>query len=155
MIYPSVPVCQVPSVVSDSVWACGLQPVRLLSPWDSPGNDTGVGCHTLIQGNAGSLALAGRLFTSSATWEVPYLSIESFNSFIIIFPLKLDSFLMSFVRIASSLKPDWFFVPLEFSPPFLLSSSSCSHFLSLPLPSLLGFFFLPFLDASGVFYPQN
>ena len=26
-----------------------LQPTRLLSPWDSPGKNTGVGCHFLLQ----------------------------------------------------------------------------------------------------------
>ena len=29
----------------------GLQPARLLGPWDSPGKDTGVGCHALLQGS--------------------------------------------------------------------------------------------------------
>ena len=28
----------------------GLQPTRLLCPWDSPGKNTGVGCHSLFQG---------------------------------------------------------------------------------------------------------
>ena len=28
----------------------GLQPARLLPPWGSPGKDTGVGCHFLLQG---------------------------------------------------------------------------------------------------------
>ena len=28
----------------------GLQPARLLCPWDSPGQNTGVGCHFLLQG---------------------------------------------------------------------------------------------------------
>ena len=28
----------------------GLQPTRLLRPWDSPGKNTGVGCHLLLQG---------------------------------------------------------------------------------------------------------
>ena len=28
----------------------GLQPTRLLCPWDFPGKDTGVGCHFLPQG---------------------------------------------------------------------------------------------------------
>ena len=28
---------------------CGLQPTRLLCPWDSPGKNTGVGCHFLLQ----------------------------------------------------------------------------------------------------------
>ena len=27
-----------------------LQPARLLCPWDSPGQNTGVGCHALLQG---------------------------------------------------------------------------------------------------------
>ena len=28
----------------------GLQPASLLCPWDSPGKNTGVGCHVLLQG---------------------------------------------------------------------------------------------------------
>ena len=28
----------------------GLQPIRLLCPWNSPGRNTGVGCHSLLQG---------------------------------------------------------------------------------------------------------
>ena len=28
----------------------GLYPARLLSPWDSPGRTTGVGCHSLLHG---------------------------------------------------------------------------------------------------------
>ena len=38
------------SVLSDSLWPRGLQPARLLRPWDSPGKNTGVGCHSLLQG---------------------------------------------------------------------------------------------------------
>ena len=38
------------SVVSDSFQPYGLQPARLLCPWDSPGKNTGVGCHFLLQG---------------------------------------------------------------------------------------------------------
>ena len=57
----------------------GLQPVRLLCPWDSPGKNTEVGCHALLQGifptqglNLYLLclpALAGGFFTTSTTWE--------------------------------------------------------------------------------------
>ena len=36
------------SVVSDSFRPQGLQPARLLCPWDSPGKNTGVGCHFLL-----------------------------------------------------------------------------------------------------------
>ena len=38
------------SVVSDSLQPGGLYPTRLLCPWDSPGKNTGVGCHFLLQG---------------------------------------------------------------------------------------------------------
>ena len=36
------------SVVSDSLRPHGLQPTRLLYPWDFPGKSTGVGCHCLL-----------------------------------------------------------------------------------------------------------
>ena len=35
--------------MSDSVRAQRRQPTRLLHPWDSPGKNTGVGCHFLLQ----------------------------------------------------------------------------------------------------------
>ena len=38
------------STVSDSLWRRGRQPSRLLCPWDSPGKNTGVGCHFLLLG---------------------------------------------------------------------------------------------------------
>ena len=51
----------------------------LLCLWDSPGKNTGVGCHTLLQGifltqgtEPTSLeppALAGGFFTTNAAWE--------------------------------------------------------------------------------------
>ena len=56
----------------------GPQPARLLCPWDSPGKNTGVGCHALFQGifptqgsnlSLMSPALLGRFFTTSATWD--------------------------------------------------------------------------------------
>ena len=36
--------------MSDSVPPYGLQPARLLCPWDSLGKNTEVGCHVLLQG---------------------------------------------------------------------------------------------------------
>ena len=41
--------CYVASVVSDSVRPYRRQPTRLCCPWDSPGKNTGVGCHFLLQ----------------------------------------------------------------------------------------------------------
>ena len=55
----------------------------LLCPWDSPGKNTGVGCHFLLQGiflNQGSnlhlLCLLHWQMSSltSATWEAPQMS---------------------------------------------------------------------------------
>ena len=71
--------CSVTAVVSDSWWARGLQPARPLCPWDSPGKNTGVGCHFLLQRiflTQGSIkpvslvspALAAKFFTTSVTW---------------------------------------------------------------------------------------
>ena len=39
----------VASVMSDSVRPHRRQPTRLPCPWDSPGKNTGVGCHCLLQ----------------------------------------------------------------------------------------------------------
>ena len=39
-----------PSGVSDPLQPRALQPARLLCPWDSPGENTGVGCQSLLQG---------------------------------------------------------------------------------------------------------
>ena len=36
------------SVVSNSSQPHGLQPARLLHPWDFPGKSTGMGCHCLL-----------------------------------------------------------------------------------------------------------
>ena len=41
--------CEVASVVSNSVQPHRWQPTRLPLPWDSPGNNTGGGCHFLLQ----------------------------------------------------------------------------------------------------------
>ena len=41
--------CYVASVMSDSVRPQRRWPTRLPRPWDSPGKNTGVGCHFLLQ----------------------------------------------------------------------------------------------------------
>ena len=48
-VYPSLLV-HVCAVKSDSVVPCREKPARLLCPWDSPGENTGVGGHYLLQG---------------------------------------------------------------------------------------------------------
>ena len=41
--------CLVASFMSDSLWPHGLQPTRLLCPWDFSGKNIGMGCHFLLQ----------------------------------------------------------------------------------------------------------
>ena len=55
----------------------GLQPARLLSTWNSADKNTGVGCHSLLQGifptqglNSG-LQLYSQILYHCATWEAP------------------------------------------------------------------------------------
>ena len=84
------------SVVSDSVQPHGLWPTRLLHPWDSPGKNTGVGCHFLLL-KACSLPseplgkpklLSFRIiFNHDKTWliltcseSLSYLSLQSYTS---------------------------------------------------------------------------
>ena len=43
--------CVSHSIMSDSLQPHGLEPTRLLCPWDSPGKNTGVGSYFLLQGN--------------------------------------------------------------------------------------------------------
>ena len=78
--------------MSDSLWPHGLQSASLLCPWNSPGKNTRVGCHALLQGTfptQGSnshllfLALAGRFFITSATWKSPSLpTLNNFTAFV-------------------------------------------------------------------------
>ena len=49
------------SVVSDYVRSRRQQPTRLPHPWDSPGKNTGEGCHFLLQGIFPTQALSPRL----------------------------------------------------------------------------------------------
>ena len=62
--------CQVTSVVSDSVRPHRRQPDRLPGPWDSPGKNTGVGCHFLLQCMKVKLLSHVRLF--STPWPAAY-----------------------------------------------------------------------------------
>ena len=59
--------------------SCSVLPdsVRLLCPWDSPGKNTGVGHHALLQGvfptqgpNPCLACFVGRSFTTSVSWKI-------------------------------------------------------------------------------------
>ena len=63
--------------MSDSVRPQRRQPTRLPRPWDSPGKNTGVGCHFLLQCmkvKVKSLSCA-RLFTTP--WTIAYQALPS------------------------------------------------------------------------------
>ena len=49
-VHRCVCLCVCRSVMSHSLRPQGLYPARLLCPWDSPGKNTGAGCHSLVQG---------------------------------------------------------------------------------------------------------
>ena len=53
------------SVMSDSSRPRGLQPTRLLHPWDFPGKSTGVGCHCLL-----CYSILGLLISPSSVWKI-------------------------------------------------------------------------------------
>ena len=61
----------------------GLQPVRLLGPWDSPGKNTGAGCHALLQGifptqeSNPNLYMGRWVLYHCATREAPSLKITT------------------------------------------------------------------------------
>ena len=66
------------SVMSDFLWPYGLQTARLLCPWNSPGRNTGVGSHSLLQGIFLTQGLnpdlihAGEFFAIWATREAQF-----------------------------------------------------------------------------------
>ena len=57
------------SVLSDSLGPHGLSSTRLLCPWNSPGKNTGLGCHFLLQGIFPSQGSNLRLLMSPALAE--------------------------------------------------------------------------------------
>ena len=61
--------------MSDSSLPQGLQPIRLLHPWDFPGKSTGVGCHCLLHllptpldFRCGFVELQSKSWTTVAIW---------------------------------------------------------------------------------------
>ena len=65
----------------DSLRPYGLQSTRLFCPWDSPGTNTGVGCHALLQAQASNPSLLHLLQLQTGSlplappWKPYYLYI--------------------------------------------------------------------------------
>ena len=74
------------SHVSDSLWLHRLGPARLLCPWDSPGQNTGVDWHFLLQNNVNilentvSLSWKSRGGTASSNLLVTWLILSTTSS---------------------------------------------------------------------------
>ena len=74
------------SVVSNCLWRHGLQPARLLCPWNSLGKNIGVGCHFLLQGSSRPRdrtwvsCIAGIFFIVWATREAVIIWKELYKS---------------------------------------------------------------------------
>ena len=79
--------------MSDSLWSHGLQPAKLLCPWNFSGKNTGVGCYSLFQGffptwgsNPSLLCLLH--------WQVDSLPLKSQSPY-----LSPDRVMLGFVSI--------------------------------------------------------
>ena len=79
--------CLVTSLIPDSVRPRGLQPARLFYPRDSPGKNTGVHCHALLQGifpiqgsNLGLLHGRQILYYWGTREALPFFSICAISS---------------------------------------------------------------------------
>ena len=80
------------SVVSDSWRPHGLQPTRLLRPWDSPGKNTGVDCHCLLHpkakrppkkchGHCLVVRCPSDPLQFSESWQNHYFGIEKYEKY--------------------------------------------------------------------------
>ena len=58
--------------MSDSVRPHRWQPIRLPRPWDSPGKNTGVGCHFLLQCVKVKVKSLSRVRLVATPWTVTY-----------------------------------------------------------------------------------
>ena len=92
--------------MSDSLLCYGLQTARLHCPRNSPGKNSGINCHDLLQGifltqglNLCLLCLPALVggFTTSATWEAPTLTLEVYKQCILLefntYKLQLEKLL--------------------------------------------------------------
>ena len=76
------------SVVSDSLRPRRLQPARPLCPWDSPGKNTEVGCHALLQGISRTQGSNLHLLH----WQVSSLPLSSPGKMIVVYSFFLFIF---------------------------------------------------------------
>ena len=118
------------SVVSNSLRPHGLQPTRLLCPWDFPGKNTGVGCHCIF--------LIAFEWLQDLLWVVLFLILVIclFSLYICQFCcqfyqclLKYQIFILLISPLLFCFKFCWFLLYIISLLCFGLSCSSSSSFL--------------------------
>ena len=106
---PSACACQVASVVSDSLRPTGLQPTRLLCPWDSPGKNTGMSRRALLQRSPHSVQPPSRVGMFATPWTAArQVSLSIANSGSVLKLLSIQSVMPFGSRPLSSPSPPAF-----------------------------------------------
>ena len=149
--------------MSDFLQHHELYPTRLLCSWDSPGKNTGVVCHALLQGifptqglNLSLLCTAGRFFTTEPPKKLPFRVLSIFALFLLkIWKLYWRSiqvhdyynFLLHHSLI--HMKHFSFFLLIHFT----LKSTSSNYQYCLPVLFLL--VFISFNYSSSIYQCKN
>ena len=124
--------------MSNSVWPYGLQPARLLFPWDFPGKNTGVVCHALLKSvfcysvsqpchtfvTPWAAAHQASLFFTNSQSLLKFMSIElvmPFNHFLLhpllLLPSVFSSIRFFFNGLALCIRwPNYWSFSLSFNP---------------------------------------
>ena len=160
--------CCVASVVSDSVRPHRRQPTRLPRPWDSPGKNTGVGCHFLLQcmkvKSESEVAQSCPTLSDPVDGSLPSSSIHGiFQARVLewgattFFPLSSQlsfiTFKVSFFKFDSPIHLEFVWMHSVWNGPkftfFLFFSNGYSF---VPIPCL--FCFWPYHITCGILIPQ-
>ena len=81
------------SVMSDSLRPHGLQPTRLLHPWDFPGKSTGVGCHCLLH----TLQMISYIYPLNVSTKEGFAKNPQLHKLVTLWGVK-DTFLFTFSK---------------------------------------------------------
>ena len=101
------------SVVSDSSRPHGLQPTRLLCPWDFPGKSTGVGCHCLLWSKR-----IDACYYNLLAWGVYcYTEFFFFNLFIFNWRITALQCCVGFGHTSTRISHRYTYVSLSLDPP--------------------------------------